>query len=77
MQFDALYAMVKSNLASEIEAVKENKQKLQKKGGMLYKKMCRPIDEKFTSAAQAKTYIEKHQSCENINTKQLHMVSLY
>lgn len=49
MQFDALYAMVKSNLASEIEAVKENKQKLQKKGGCFIKK-C--VDQSMKSLHQ-------------------------
>lgn len=77
MEFDAMYAMVKKGLAQEIKKVHAKQAKAAKKGGMLYKKMCKPTDKKFTSTANAKAYVESSKMCGNMKGKQLQMVGLY
>ncbi len=48
-----------------------------KKGQMIYKKKCKPITEKFTTAADAKAYIKANKSCGDLKGKGLQAVGLY
>ncbi len=48
-----------------------------KKGAMIYKKICKPIDKKFKSIAEAKSYIKSSNLCRDIKGKQLQAVALY
>jgi hypothetical protein len=44
---------------------------------MIYKKKCQPIEEKFTTAAEAKAYIKAHNACPGLKGKPLQAVGLY
>ena len=48
-----------------------------KKGEMIYKKRCKPIKEKFATAAEAKAYIKAHDACPGLRGKPLQAIGLY
>ncbi len=77
MMFNELYSSVKETLSSEIQKVNMKQAKAAKKGEMLYNKMCKKIDKRFKSTAEAKAYIEINNICGNMKGKELQMVGLY
>lgn len=77
MNFDDTLASVKSTLAKESAMVKKKQAMMAKKGEMMYNKMCKPIDAKFNSTAEAKTYLRTEKSCGDIKGKQLQVIGLY
>jgi len=48
-----------------------------KRGEIIYKKLCSPINKKFQTASEAKTYITKNNLCGGIKGKPLQMIGLY
>lgn len=48
-----------------------------KKGKTIYDKMCKKITVKFSTVAEAKSYIAAHKSCGELKGKPLQMVGLY
>jgi len=78
MDFNATLALVKQGLSKETNMIHKKQGMMAKKGAMMYGKLCQPIDKKFDSVAQAKTYIKLHKSCgEHLNGKQLQAIGLY
>ena len=73
---DAL-AGAKKDFDSDTKAKKMRQAKGAKKGAMLYKKKCQPIDQKFASVAEAKSFIKMNKTCGNIKGKPLQMIGLY
>ncbi len=77
MNFDDTLASVKSTLAKETAMVKKKQAMMAKKGEMMYNKMCKPIDAKFNSTAEAKSYLRTQKPCGDIKGKQLQVIGLY
>ncbi|MEA3354101.1 MAG: nitrous oxide reductase accessory protein NosL [Campylobacterota bacterium] len=77
MMFDELYKKVKGSLKNDIAKVNKKQTKAAKMGGMIYKRMCKKIDKKFDSVAEAKAYITKNKVCGNLKGKKLQMVGLH
>ncbi len=77
MDFNATLALVNKGLSKESGMIHEKQSMMAKKGEAMYSKFCQPINKKFTSVAEAKTYIKLHKSCEELNGKQLQAIGLY
>ena len=69
--------MVEANFDKEAAMIAKRQGMMAKKGEMIYKNKCRPIEEKFTTAAEAKAYIKAHDSCPGLKGKPLQAVGLY
>jgi len=77
MNFDATLALVKSGLAKETSMIHKKQGMMAKKGKAMYAKLCQPIEQKFDSVAQAKSYVKSHKSCGKLNGKQLQAIGLF
>jgi nitrous oxide reductase accessory protein NosL len=77
MDFKELVAMVKAKLHKDLEATKKRQAKAIKMGQMMYKKICQKIDKKFSSTAEAKSYLMQNKDCGNIRGKKLQAIGLY
>ena len=77
MNFDDTLALVKKGLAKETKMIHKKQSMMAKKGRAIYGKLCQPIEQKFNSVAEAKSYVKTHKSCGKLNGKQLQAVGLY
>lgn len=77
MNFDETLASVKSTLAKETAMVKKKQAMAAKKGEMMFNKMCKPVDAKFNSVAEAKTYLKTQKPCGEVKGKMLQAIGLY
>jgi len=77
MRFDALYALVVKSQSKDMKATKMRQAKAIKKGGMMYKKMCKKTDKRFTSTADAKSFLKSSGICGNIKGKKHQAIALY
>ncbi len=75
--FDEVYSMVASDLKKESEMIAKRQKKMQMMGGKVYNKMCKKTDEKFSSTADAKTFVTKNKLCGNLKGKKLQAVGIY
>ncbi|MDD2697764.1 MAG: nitrous oxide reductase accessory protein NosL [Arcobacteraceae bacterium] len=75
--FGEVYKMVKSTQAKDMAATRERQAKAAKMGEMIYNKMCEKTDKKFSSVADAKSFLEESKICGNISDKQLQVIGLY
>jgi len=70
-------ASAKKDFESDTKAKKMRQAKGAKKGAMIYKKKCKPMDQKFASVAEAKAYITANKMCGDLKGKPLQGVGLY
>ncbi len=77
MKFDALYALVKKSLDKDMKATKKRQAKAAKKGAKMYKKMCKKTDKRFTSVADAKSFLKKSGICGKIKGKKHQAIALF
>jgi len=77
MDFKSTLALVEQGLDKESSMIHQKQSKMAKKGQEMYQKLCQPIEQKFTSVAEAKAYISSHQSCGELKGKQLQAIGLY
>lgn len=77
MNFQEALALAKKDFQKDSQAKKMRQAKMVKMGAKIYKKKCKLIEKKFTSVAEAKTYIINTKSCGNLMGKPLQAVSLY
>ena len=77
MNFDDTLASVKSTLVKETAMVHKKQAMMAKKGEMMYNKMCKPVDAKFNSTAEAKSYLRAEKPCGDIKGKKLQVIGLY
>jgi len=75
--YNDVLQMVENSFDKEAKMVAMNQAKAAKKGEMIYKKKCKPIDQKFTTAAEAKAYVKANNVCGDIKGKPLQAVGLY
>jgi len=77
INFDDTLASVKSTLAKESTMVKKKQGMMAKKGEMMFNKMCKPVEVKFNSVAEAKTYLKTQKPCGELKGKKLQAIGLY
>ncbi len=77
MKFNALYKLVEKSLAKDMKATKKRQAKAIKKGGMMYKKMCKKTDKIFNSTADAKSFLTESGICGKIKGKKHQAIALY
>ncbi|WP_309497990.1 nitrous oxide reductase accessory protein NosL [Sulfurovum sp.] len=77
MNFEDTLASVKSTLAKEQAMVQKKQAMMAQKGQMMYKKMCKTIDTKFNSIAEAKSYLKAQKPCGEIKGKQLQAIGIF
>lgn len=77
MKFDEVLALAKKDFESDTKAKKMRQAKMAKMGEKAYKKKCKTIDKKFTSVAEAKSYIKQSGVCGEIKGKPLQAIGLY
>ena len=77
MRFNALYKLVEKSLAKDLKATKKRQAMAIKKGGMMYKKMCKKATRKVTSTADAKAYLKSSGICGKIKGKKHQVIALY
>jgi nitrous oxide reductase accessory protein NosL len=70
-------AGAKKDYVSDTKAKKKRQAKGAKKGEIIYKKKCKPMDQKFASVAEAKAYITANKMCGKLKGKPLQGVGLY
>jgi len=77
MGYGDTLAGAKKDFQSDSKAKKMRQAKAAKKGEMIYKKLCKPIDQKFASVAEAKATIAANKQCGYLKGKMLQSVGLY
>ena len=77
MNFDDTLASVKSTLSKETAMIRKKQGMMAKKGEMMFAKMCKPVDTKFNSVAEAKTYLKTEKPCGELKGKKLQAIGLY
>ncbi len=77
MPFDAVLKMAEAAYDKEAAMIAKRQAMMAKKGDQIYKKMCKPIEKKFTTAAEAKAYIKRNKVCGDLKGKPLQAVGLY
>lgn len=77
MSFEDTLASVKSSLAKETAMIRKKQGMMANKGEMMYNKMCKPVDAKFNSVAEAKTYLKTQKPCGDIKGKKLQAIGIY
>lgn len=75
--FDEVYAMVAKGMQKEKAMIAKRQKKMQMMGEKVYNKMCKKTDKKFSSVAQAKSYVSKNKLCGEMKGKNLQAVSIY
>ena len=75
--YDEVYASVAKGMQAEKAMIAKRQKKMQMMGEKVYNKMCKKTDEKFSSVAQAKTFITKNNLCGNMKGKNLQAVGIY
>ena len=75
--FDEVYAMVSKGMQKEKAMIAKRQKKMQMMGEKIYNKMCKKTDKKFSSVAQAKSFVSKNKLCGEMKGKNLQAVSIY
>ncbi len=75
--FDEVYKQVSKELKVENAMIAKKQKKMQMMGKKVYTKMCKKTDKKFTSIADAKTFITKNKLCGEMKGKKLQAVGIY
>ncbi len=77
MPYAEVLKMVEANFDKEAAMIAKRQGMMAKKGEQIYKKMCKPIEKKFVTAAEAKAYIKANNLCGGLKGKPLQAVALY
>jgi nitrous oxide reductase accessory protein NosL len=77
MDFNSAYNEAKKDFANDARMITKKQTMMAKKGAMIYNKMCKKTDKKFSSIAEAKAFVMENKLCKNLNGKKLQAVGLY
>lgn len=77
MNFEETLALVKITLAKETNIINKKQGMMAKKGEMMFNDICKPVDAKFNSVAEAKTYLKTQKPCGELKGKKLQAIGLY
>ena len=77
MNFEQTYKVASMALEGEMKMVAKKQADMAKKGEMIYNKMCKKTDKKFSSTAEAKAFVMSNNLCGDIKGTQLQAVGIY
>jgi len=77
MRFDAVFKLVQDNLKKESAMISKKQHKMAMMGKMIYNKMCKTDDKRFSTPAEAKAYVKSSGICGGLKGKKLQAVGLY
>ncbi len=77
MSFKDALELAKKDFKSDSQAKKIRQVKAAKKGEKIYNSKCKPIEKKFNSVAEAKSYIKSSKVCGDLKGKALQATALY
>ena len=77
MRFKDALAIAKKSYEKEKKMIAMKQHKMAQMGAKIFKSKCKPISEKFKSAAEAKAYIKANKVCGDLKGKELQAVGLY
>jgi RNase P subunit RPR2 len=77
MKYERASKIAAKALDKEIKMISKKQAKMAKKGAMIYKKMCKKIDLKFSSTAEAKAFVKESKICGKLQGKKLQAVGIY
>ncbi len=77
MDFKDLYMMVEKNLEKDMAVTKMRQSKAATMGEKIYNKMCEKTDKRFSSVADAKSFLTQSGICGNIAGKKYQQVALF
>lgn len=77
MNFEQTYAVASKALEGEMKMVAQKQADMAKKGEMIYNKMCKKTDKKFSSTADAKAFVMSENLCGTIDGQKLQAVGIY
>jgi nitrous oxide reductase accessory protein NosL len=77
MGFKEAYKTSADSLEKDMKMVEKKQSKMSEKGKMIYNKMCKKTDKKFTSTADAKTFVKSSKICGDMHGKKLQAVGIY
>lgn len=77
LNFAGTYKIASMSLEKEMKMIADKQVKMAKKGEMMYNKMCKKTDKKFTSTAQAKAFVKDSKICGDMKGKKLQAVGIY
>ncbi|MEA2091768.1 MAG: nitrous oxide reductase accessory protein NosL [Campylobacterota bacterium] len=77
LNFDETYKVAARSLEKEMQMVAKKQAKMAKKGEMMYNKMCKKTDLKFSSTAEAKAFVKSSKICGDMKGKKLQAVGIY
>jgi copper chaperone NosL len=77
MGFDAAYKTASKGLEKDMKMVSKKQAMMAKKGEMIYNKMCKKTDTKFSSIAQAKAFVKSSRICGEMKGPKLQAVGIY
>lgn len=77
LDFDGAYKVASKGLDKEMAMIGKKQAMMAQKGEMMYNKMCKKTDRKFTSTADAKAFVKSSKICGEMKGKKLQAVGLY
>jgi len=77
MDYNAAYAEAKKDFPKDAMMISKKQADAMTMGEKIYNKMCKKVDIRFASTAEAKAYIMEQKLCGDIEEKQLQAVGLY
>jgi nitrous oxide reductase accessory protein NosL len=75
--FEEALAMARASFEKESRMIRKKQHMMSQKGAGIFQKKCQPVDRKFSSVAEAKSYVSAHGLCKKLSGKELQMVGLY
>ena len=77
VDFKKAYKIANNAFLKESKMIAQKQAKMAKKGEMMYNKMCKKTNLKFSSTAEAKAYLKSSEICGNIKGKKLQAIGIY
>jgi len=77
VDYNSAYKAAKSDFVKDSKMIASKQAMMAQKGEMIYGKMCKKTDNKFTTTAEAKAFMIESQLCKGLNPKQMQAVGLY
>jgi len=77
LDFEDTYKIASKSLDKEMAMIGKKQTMMAQKGEMIYNKMCKKTDLKFSSTAEAKAFVKSSKICGEMKGKKLQAVGLY
>jgi hypothetical protein len=77
VDYKGAYKAAEGDFDKDSKMIAKKQTMMAQKGEMMYSKMCQKTDKKFSTTAEAKTFIVENKLCEGLNPKQMQAIGLY